>query len=144
MFDSAERRYLDATRVARLATADDQCQPHAVPICFALVDDVIVTPIDEKPKRAKPNSLRRVRDIEQNDSVALVADHYVEDWERLGWVQVRGRAAVRNPDANGRRANIDALREKYDQYVDHELEMRPLIRITPKTVRSWGELPASG
>jgi hypothetical protein len=35
---------------------------------------------------------------------------------------------------------VDALRRKYDQYAEHDLESRPIIRISPDTVRSWGRL----
>ncbi|MFC6939717.1 pyridoxamine 5'-phosphate oxidase family protein [Salinirubellus sp. GCM10025818] len=50
MFDPRERAYLETARVARLATADAEGRPHAVPVCFAFAGDRIVTPIDEKPK----------------------------------------------------------------------------------------------
>ena len=142
MFDPAERQYLADARVARLATAGADARPHVVPVCFALTADGIVTPIDEKPKSVGPTALRRVRDGDANPPVALVADHYVEDWTGLGWVQVRGTAAVVGPEASGHRVAIAALTEKYDQYADHDLATRPVIRIEPGTVRSWGALEA--
>lgn len=145
MFEQGERRYLEAARVARLATADAEGRPHAVPVCFALANGGVVTPIDEKPKRVGPNDLRRVRDVRQNDAVALVVDHYRENWADLGWVQVRGRASVREPDAPGHGAAVTELRRKYSQYADHAIEERPLIRIEPGSVQSWGDLSvASG
>jgi hypothetical protein len=55
-------------------------------------------------------------------------------------VQVRGTATVLDPDGSDHAAAVDALRAKYDQYADNALETRPVIRVTPGSVRSWGRL----
>ncbi|WP_267641265.1 TIGR03668 family PPOX class F420-dependent oxidoreductase [Haloarchaeobius amylolyticus] len=144
MFQEAERRYLETARVGRLATADARGRPSAIPVCFALVDGTVVTPIDEKPQRVAPGALRRSRDISENPYVTLVVDHYTEDWGRLGWVQVRGTASHCAPDDDSHSAGVVALREKYEQYTEHALENRPLIRISPGSVRSWGDLERPG
>jgi PPOX class probable F420-dependent enzyme len=140
MFETREREYLTTARVGRLATADGEGRPHAVPVCFALLGDRIVTPIDEKPKDAQPGALRRLRDIAANPRVALVVDHYVESWSDLGWVQVRGTATRLDPGDDGHASGIEVLRGKYDQYADHDLGERPVIEIDPGSVRSWGRL----
>lgn len=140
MFEMRERDYLEAARVARLATADGQGRPHAVPVCFTLLGDRIVTPIDEKPKDAPPGALRRVRDIAGNPRVALVVDHYTESWSELGWVQVRGTAVRIDPDEAGHASAVGGLRGKYEQYADHDLGERPVIEIDPGSIRSWGRL----
>lgn len=140
MFRSEEREYVETARVGRLATVDAEGRPHAVPVCFALLDDHIVSPVDEKPQEVPPDALRRSRNIEQNPRVTLVVDHYTEDWSRLGWVQVRGTAAHCEPDEDPHPDGLSALRNKYDQYATHALEERPLIRIAPGSVRSWGRL----
>jgi PPOX class probable F420-dependent enzyme len=140
LIDPQERRYLEGARVGRLATADADGRPHAVPVCFALVGDAVVTPIDEKPKAGDPSSLRRVRDVRENPAVALVVDHYSDDWSRLGWVQIRGTASLLSPDHADHSPAVAALRERYDQYVDHALEDRPVVRIDVGSVVSWGDL----
>lgn len=140
MFDPRERAYLEAARVGRLATADDEGRPHVVPVCFAFADDRIVTPIDEKPQTVPAEGLRRSRDIRENSRVALAVDHYTEDWSALGWVQVRGTATHLSPGEPGHAGAVAALRGKYVQYADHALEERPVVRIDPGSVRSWGEL----
>ncbi|MFC6905650.1 TIGR03668 family PPOX class F420-dependent oxidoreductase [Halalkalicoccus tibetensis] len=134
-----ERAYVERARVARLATADDRGRPQVVPVCFALVDGAVVSAVDEKPAEAG-EQLRRVRDVESNPFVSLVVDHYREDWDRLGWVQLRGWATVLKPGADGREAAIGALRGKYEQYEDHALEERPLVWIEPGHAVSWGDL----
>lgn len=138
MFQERERQYVETAQVARLATADSDARPHVVPVCFAFVDDQIVTPIDEKPQRVSPEALRRSRDVSENPRVALVVDHYTEEWSQLGWVQVRGMATHCDPGETPHASGVASLREKYDQYSDHDLESRPLIRIVPGSVRSWG------
>lgn len=136
----AERAYIAAARVGRLATADADGRPHVVPVCFALHTNRIVTPIDEKPKTVGPDELRRVRDVRENPAVALVVDHYSENWSRLGWLQVRGRASVTGPEGAGHARAVTALREKYEQYRNHALPERPILTIEPGHVRSWGTL----
>lgn len=143
MFQDRERRFVEGARVGRLATADAEGRPHVVPVCFALVDDRLVTPIDEKPQAASESGLRRSRDVEENPRVALVVDRYSEDWSRLGWVQVRGTATHLAPDEPSHPSAVRALREKYDQYADHALEERPIVRISPGGVLSWGRLERS-
>jgi PPOX class probable F420-dependent enzyme len=141
MFSETEWAYVSRARVGRLATADARGRPTVVPVCFAMAsDDRIVSAIDEKPKSASPNDLRRVRDIRATSSVALVVDHYHEDWDRLGWVQIRGSAVILEPGEHGHSAGVDALTAKYDQYATHDLVSRPVIEISPGSVRSWGSL----
>ena len=141
MFSEAEQAYVSSARVGRLATADARGRPAVVPVCFALTeDDRIVSAIDEKPQSASPDDLRRVRDIRATPAVALVVDHYHEDWDRLGWVQIRGTAVILEPGAHGHRDAKDALTAKYDQYATHDLDSRPVIEISPGSVRSWGSL----
>ncbi len=149
MWTERERAYVERARVGRLATADADGRPHVVPICVALVDGNLVTPIDEKPKQVSPEALRRSRDVAENPHVAVVFDHYSEDWSRLGWVQVRGTATLVKPGEQGEQGEqgedrhgtgFGALRRKYDQYADHDLERRPLIWIETGSVRSWGAL----
>lgn len=140
VYSEIERAYLTAARVGRLATRDPLGWLHVVPVCYALVGDRLVSPLDEKPKTVPVGELRRVRNVRTHPRVGFVADHYREGWDDLGWVQVRGTAAVRAPGASGHEPGVAALREKYAQYDAHALEERPLIMVTPETVVSWGRL----
>jgi PPOX class probable F420-dependent enzyme len=136
--------FLERQRSGRLATVDPRGQPHAVPICYALLDGVLYTPIDEKPKTGDPRSLRRIRNILENSKVCLVVDHYEdEDWSRLRWLQVRGEASLVEDDAERARA-LDALRVRYRQYQTMALESLPLLRITPTRLVGWSGAGAIG
>src|SRR5205807_5462388 len=127
---------LAEARVGRLATADAKGRPHVIPVCFAFDGRHLYTAIDEKPKRAAPRRLRRVRNIEANPEVALVVDHYEEDWGRLRYVLVSGTARVIAEGREQARA-IALLREKYPQYRGMRLEGRPVIEISPRRVAAW-------
>ena len=70
-----------AARVARLATVDQTGAPHLVPMVFALAGDVIHSAVDAKPKSSR--NLKRMRNIQAEPRVAVLADHYETDWTRL-------------------------------------------------------------
>ncbi len=100
--------------VARLATTGDDRRPHIVPIMFTLIDgEHIVTAIDQKPKSTL--DLRRLRNIAENPNVAVLCDHYADDWSRLWWVRADGTATVAG-NGSARDAAIAALSAKYPQY----------------------------
>ena len=129
--------FLQHQRSGRLATVDPHGRPHAVPICYAFLEGVIYTPIDEKPKAGDPRELRRIRNILANPNVCLVLDRYEdEDWSRLAWLQVRGTASLVEDDAERERALV-ALRARYRQYLTMALEELPLLKITPTRLVGW-------
>jgi PPOX class probable F420-dependent enzyme len=93
------RQQLAGARHAVLATVTPDGSPHAVPITFALDHDVIVTAVDHKPKRT--TDLQRLRNIGANPRVAVLADHYDDDWSALWWVRADGTAQVVGGDDRG-------------------------------------------
>lgn len=99
--------------VARLATVSADGHPHLVPICFALVEALIVTAIDAKPKRTV--QLKRVSNISATGLASVLIDEYAEDWSRLWWVRVDGPARVLG-QGELRQAALAALLAKYPQY----------------------------
>ncbi|HZS78995.1 MAG TPA: TIGR03668 family PPOX class F420-dependent oxidoreductase [Ktedonobacteraceae bacterium] len=133
-----ERQFVLVQRVARLATADEEGHPHVVPVCFAFDGTHFYTPLDEKPKRVSGKQLRRVRNIEARHEAMLLFDHYEEDWSKLGFVQVFGRAGLIHPGEEEHEAAIGLLRERYEQYRAMKLEISPVIRITPERIVLWG------
>ena len=139
MFEERHRAFLDGRRVGRLATADAGGRPHVVPACFALGARGVYITVDEKPKRKAARPLKRIRNILENPSVALVVDRYDEDWSRLGWVMVRGSAEIlENGDEHDRAQAL--LRDRYPQYRRMALESLPVIAIRAERVISWGTL----
>jgi len=134
----AEVAFVSRQRVARLATADANGSPHVVPVCYAFDGACFYTPLDEKPKRVAESKLRRVRNIEARHEASLLIDRYDDDWSRLGYVLVHGRADLLDPGDQTHSRALALLRERYPQYRTMALETRPVIVITPDRVTSWG------
>lgn len=107
------RERFAAARVARLATADASGHPHLVPIAFVVAGEVIYSVVDAKPKRTI--SLRRLANVRENPAVAVLVDHYDEQWDALWWARADGTGRVLDPsEAEAERA-VTLLRERYPQ-----------------------------
>jgi PPOX class probable F420-dependent enzyme len=139
--DPADLAFVRERRVGRLATADAEGTSSVVPVCYALVEGdgapTIVTPLDAKPKTVDWRGLRRVRNIEARPALSFVVDDYDEDWTRLAWVLVRGRARLVEPGTPLHAAAVAALRQKYPQYRTMPLEDSPVIAVEPRATRGW-------
>jgi PPOX class probable F420-dependent enzyme len=129
-------RLVRSSRIAHLATADKAGQPHVIPICFVFDGKRFFSPIDEKPKRTAPAKLKRLRNIAENSNVALVIDHYEENWRKLTYALITGKARVMHSGKIHRQAVL-LLRRKYPQYRRMAIETRPMIVITARRVRTW-------
>ena len=132
-------RLIRSARVAHLATAGTDGQPHVIPICFVFDGRNFYSPIDEKPKRIAPQKLKRLKNIRENAQVALVVDRYDEDWRKLAYVLVSGKARVLLSGAKHRKA-VKLLRRKYPQYRTMRIDRLPMILIRPTRTTSWGAI----
>jgi PPOX class probable F420-dependent enzyme len=132
----AARQLLAAARVARLASVDQAGRPHIVPFTFVLDGDRIYSVVDAKPKTT-PN-LQRLRNIRGNPRVAVLADHYDEDWDSLWWVRADGRAVVLAEPSQMARP-IELLVARYPQY----LEAPPAGPVIVVEVERWTGWAAS-
>ena len=142
MLTDEQRRFLDGQQVARLATADAGGRPHVIPICFVAAGTTVYFTIDEKPKRKPRAALKRIANMRENPLVALVVDHYDDDWSKLGWVMVQGRAEVLDSGDEHDRAQA-SLRARYPQLDDMRIEGLPVVAIRIQHAASWGNLQLS-
>lgn len=133
------KRFIRSARVAHLATADRKGRPHVIPICYVFDGKTLYFAIDEKPKKSSPLRLKRIRNIRANPHVSLVIDRYDEDWKKLAYVLITGRARVLIQGKEHHRAVL-LLRRKYPQYRRMAIQDRPMIQIRPTRVISWGKL----
>jgi PPOX class probable F420-dependent enzyme len=125
-------RFADA-RVARLATLGTDGGPRLVPVTFAWHAGTAVWAVDRaKPKRSR--RLRRLRDLEGDPRVAMLVDHYDDDWARLWWVELRGTAAVLEGAAA--EAALDALADRYPAY-RADRPPGPVVAVTPTGWAWW-------
>ena len=141
----ARASWLAGAPIGHLATAGLSGAPHVIPVrarrCYAFDGRAIFSVLDQKPKSARLIRLRRVKNIQANPQVSLVVDHYEEDWSRLGYILVLGKAELllEGQEHDGA---IRLLRQKYPQYRTMDLEPNPVIKITPQRIVCWGALPA--
>jgi PPOX class probable F420-dependent enzyme len=138
--EEAVARILETWPIARLALLDAEGEPRQVPIVFARADGALWSPVDGKPKRS--SDLARLDRLERHPRVSLLLDEYAEDWSRLWWLELRGRAEVVRADTEtDPRVAVPAaaLRAKYPQYASTPLFLGPptLIRIATERARGW-------
>lgn len=148
MTDDEARQRFAGSRVAQLATADGDGRPHVVPMTFALAsvrdagetdtNDTIYSAVDAKPKRS--TSLRRLANIAANPRVAVLVDHYEEDWHALWWVRADGTGRVLDADEPEGRDAIVRLVARYPQY----REQPPRGPVVAIDVTRWSSWSASG
>jgi PPOX class probable F420-dependent enzyme len=89
--------------------------------------------VDAKPKRSR--RLRRVANARRRPDVTVLVDEYGDDWGRLWWVSLRGRARVLDTGEEAERA-LQLLVDKYEQYRG-ETPGRPVIAVDILTWRTW-------
>ena len=142
--DTYPKTIINKARVARLATVDLECKPHLVPIVFVFDNDrdFYFIPMDEKTKQSKAENLKSVRNIKENPSVTLLIDEYSEDWTKLYFIMIQGRASIiggKKLDQNEMSLLEKAhklLRNKYRQYEKIGVG-EYVIMIIPQKVIAW-------
>ena len=124
---------LTTARVARLATIDPDGRPHLVPIVFVVEGDTLYSAVDHKPKRSR--TLRRIENARARPDVTVLVDQYEDDWRRLWWIRLRGRARVLDGGAELERA-LALLADKYEQYRVRRPD-GPVLAVDITEVRDW-------
>jgi PPOX class probable F420-dependent enzyme len=114
-----------------MTTLNEDGSPHAVPVVFGVMGEEIVSPIDHKPKSGQ--TLIRVKNLARDDRLTLLLDLWDEDWTRLAWCMVRGRATV---DAAASIELMEVINTRYPQYAHGEVH-DALIRIRPTRFSWW-------
>lgn len=127
---------ISKARVARLSTVDND-QPHSVPVVFIFNRGYFFIPLDKKSKSVKPEKLRRVRNIIKNPRVALLIDEYKEDWSKLFFVMVLGKASIIGKEQGEILARVHkSLLAKYPQYKSVGIG-ESCIMIDPQKIIFW-------
>lgn len=127
--------FVRTARVGHLATANSDAEPHVVPFCFVLLDGVVYSVVDQKPKSGR--RLRRLRNIESTGNAAVVVDHYDDDWSQLAFAMGRGSARILGPDDPEHAPALAALREKYHQYRSMDLDDAEMVELRPSRWTAW-------
>ena len=143
--DICLKAIINKARVARLATVDSEGKPHLVPVVFAYDGEHYYIPIDKKTKQkpSEPEKLKRVKNIQTNPNIALLVDEYNEDWTKLYFVMVKGRALLISNKKEERENELlllekahKLLSEKYHHYQKIGIG-EYVIMIYPYKIMSW-------
>jgi PPOX class probable F420-dependent enzyme len=113
---------------------------------FAYDEEHYYIPIDEKTKQrpSKPEKLKRVKNIQANPNIALLIDEYNEDWTKLYFVMIQGRASLIS-NKKGEQENElllllekahKLLSEKYHHYQKIGIG-EYVIMIYPQKIMTW-------
>jgi PPOX class probable F420-dependent enzyme len=120
---------LDEIPVGHLGLLDEEGEPRVQPVTFARVGEVIVSAIDDKPKRGTPARTARLR---AHPRATLTVDRYDADWTKLAWVQILGDVTIDAVDET----SLRALQARYPVYRDTPPK-GPLLKLRPERVLSW-------
>jgi PPOX class probable F420-dependent enzyme len=102
-------------------------------VTFVVADGRLLIGVDEKPKSSA--NLRRLRNIDANEKVAVLWDRYSETWSELWWVRADGTARISSGGVQWEAA-WTALNEKYGQYQGRE-HLGPVIVVTVHRWSGW-------
>jgi PPOX class probable F420-dependent enzyme len=130
------RTLINRAKVARLATVDQKLYLYVVPVVFVFHENSFFIPLDEKIKTVNPKNLKRVKNIEKNPNVTLLIDKYQNDWKKLFFLMIHGKAKV----FDGNNKLMDKIHKllvsKYPQYKKIGIG-NSCIKIDPTKVRFW-------
>jgi PPOX class probable F420-dependent enzyme len=121
---------LSEARVGHLGLVDDADRSRVLPVTFALAGGVLWSAVDWKRKSGRQPA--RLRYLRRRPEAALAVDRYQEDWERLAWVQILGKARILDASDDA----LDALRAKYAQYRERP-PAGPFIGLEPQRALCW-------
>lgn len=140
-FDKNLIRYISRKRIAHLATSDTSGIPTVIPVCHVYNNGIIYSPLDKKSKKVEPKRLKRVKNILKNPNVSLVIDEYNDNWEKLSYVIIQGKASLIDHGQEYSKS-LMLLCEKYEQYREMKLDTLglPIIKVLPEKVITWGDI----
>jgi len=120
-----------------LSTANERQSVDAVPICFVVVGDAVVSPIDQvKPKTT--TELGRLRNLRRYPGASLLVEHWdSEDWSQLWWVRTHLSFVSDRPGDPEPLA--EALRAKYANYRNGEFARLLVFDVVGMT--GWSAQP---
>ena len=118
--------FLKAREVCRLATASKDGKPHVVPVIYALDGEDVIVAVDY--------GTRKLRNLRENRSVALVVDEYRPNRA----VMVEGECEIVERGGEYMRL-LQILFDRFERYRQNpwgEGES-PILRVRPTKAVSW-------
>lgn len=137
------RSRFEGERSVRLGTVDERGGAHMVPVIFVVDGDVFYSPTD-RPKNGSPRP-KRLRNLDHDQRVTVLADLYDDDWLKAWWVRLRGTGRVvgESPERTHALGLID---RKYAQFdgARYLKDGGPVLAVDIKDWLGWAfsDLPA--
>ncbi len=123
------RRFIKDAPVCRIATVRDDGSPHLIPVC-PVFDNESTLYVDIGDRSASAEGVRA------NSRVAVLIDHYEDDWTGLKAVLLHCRSEVIEGDARDRAWEM--IREKFPQYSTVNWSPRLTLALRIQDWRQWG------
>jgi nitroimidazol reductase NimA-like FMN-containing flavoprotein (pyridoxamine 5'-phosphate oxidase superfamily) len=125
----AVRDFVREARVCRIATVRPSGEPHVIPVC-PVFDGEATVYVDIGRKYASAEG------VQANAKVAVLIDHYDDNWARLKGVMLR--CTAEETDGEERDRAWDLIREKFPQYSSVGWEPRMTLALRIYDWRQWG------
>lgn len=135
---SSDFHYIKGSRVARLATVNNDGSAHIVPLVIASDKKNLYFTVDKKPK--KNLTLKRIENIRRTRKATILFDHYYENWKRLSYVLMYCDARIlESENSSERKRALKLLKRKYKQYrIGNYFFPDPIVvRLIPSRIRRW-------
>ena len=127
------REFIRDARVCRIATVRANGEPHAIPVC-PVYDGKATVYVDIGSKYTSAEGVRT------NSRVAVLIDHYDDNWALLKGVLLRCRAEVIEGEERDRAWEM--IRAKFPAYSSVGWEPRMTLALRVYEWRQWGIVEA--
>ena len=128
---SKQLKFLHEQPVIRVATVNKDGQPQVTPVCHVVRKGKIYW--------ASDFGAAKLKNLERNPSVSLVADVYRETWKNMGGVEARGTAKLYREGRLFLQVR-DQLYKKYRAYSRNSPFAEGeavIVEVEPKKLISW-------
>ncbi len=107
-----------------------------MPVVFAVEGHQVIIPVDTvKPKRTL--RLQRLQNLTADPRFSLLVEHFDEDWSKLWWVRLAGRASTRSPSPR----DLALLADRHRQYRNAGAVVETIV-LSADTLTGWASAPA--
>jgi nitroimidazol reductase NimA-like FMN-containing flavoprotein (pyridoxamine 5'-phosphate oxidase superfamily) len=122
-------KFVADSPVCRIATVRDDGAPHLIPVC-PVFDGESTVYVDIGDRSASAQGVRKSGDV------AVLVDHYEDDWSQLKAALLYCRAEIVKGDEQDRAWAM--IREKFPQHSTVSWEPRLTLALRINDWRQWG------
>lgn len=123
---------MDKVRVSSMAFLSSKGKINVVPMCFAPGQECIYVTTSVKAKK--------VGNLQRNGNTSLLIHDYVDDWGKLSYLMIKGRANMVQDDAeySNAKALLDARYPQFESsWYPIRRETNAILRINMEKIVRW-------